>query len=269
VVVGDLTGAVEALQTHAAPGTLLCSDATARLVRGDVHLEAPRPVPVPGQSAPLLAYHVLGVHPRDVPAVPRVGRAERPFVGRTQALGTLHALLGQVEAGRGQVVGIVGEPGIGKSRLLAEFYHSLRGRPLRYLRGRCLSYGQATPYLPVLDLLRYCCDLTAADGPEGITAKIHHRLREVGMASEEAAAYLLALLGVETETDGLAELAPEVRKARTFTTLVQFCLHGSQSGPLILAVEDLHWSDAISARKRHSGLTPISPFFAVQIDYRR
>src|SRR5439155_25416482 len=150
---------------------------------------------------------VLGVSPQHVPAVPpRVGRAASPFVGRTQALGTLHALLAQVEEGRGQVVGIVGEPGIGKSRLLAEFRYSLRGRPLRYLQGRCLSYGQATPYLPILDLLRHFCDLATVDSPKGITTKIHHRLREVGMAPEEAAPYLLALLGVETAAAALLEL---------------------------------------------------------------
>jgi predicted ATPase len=168
-------------------------------------------------------------------------------VGRTQALVTLHTLLAQVETGRGQAVWIVGEPGIGKSRLLAEFYRGLQGRQLRYLHGRCLSYGQATPFLPVIDFLQHSCDLTAADGPEGITAKIHHRLREAGMAAEGSAPYLLALLGVETGADGLAELAPEVRKARTFATLMQFCIHSSQSCPLILEVEDLHCSDAISA----------------------
>ena len=246
-VVGDLTLTVEALQAHAEPGTLLCSDATARLIRGEVRLDAHQPVPFPGQSAPLLAYRVLGVYPRDVSVVRRIGRAESPFVGRTQALVTLHTLLAQVEAGRGQAVGIVGEPGIGKSRLLVEFYRGLRGRQLQYLHGRCLSYGQVTPYLPVIDFLRHSCDLTAEDGPEGIIAKIHRRLRKVGMAAEETAPYLLALLGVETGTDGLAELAPEVRKARTFATLVQFCIHSSQSCPLILEVEDLHWSDAISA----------------------
>ena len=247
VVVGDLPVAVEALQANAAPGTLLCSDVTARLVLAEAHLEPHGPVPVPGQPTPLLAYRVLAVYPRDVPVVPHGGRAESPFVGRTQAMGTLHALLAQVEAGRGQVVGIVGEPGIGKSRLLAEFRHSLRGRQLRYLQGRCLSYGQATPYLPILDLLRHFFGLTAADSPEGITTKIHHKLREVGMAPEEAAGYLLALLGVETGAAALGELSPEVRKAHTFATLVQLCLQGSQAGPLILAVEDLHWSDVLSA----------------------
>ena len=247
VVVGDLPVAVEALQANAAPGTLLCSDVTARLVLAEAHLEPHGPVPVPGQPTPLLAYRVLAVYPRDVPVVPHGGRAESPFVGRTQAMGTLHALLAQVEAGRGQVVGIVGEPGIGKSRLLAEFRHSLRGRQLRYLQGRCLSYGQATPYLPILDLLRHFCGLTAADSPESITTKIDHKLREVGMAPEEAAGYLLALLGVETGAAALGELSPEVRRAHTFATLVQLCLQGSQAGPLILAVEDLHWSDVLSA----------------------
>jgi hypothetical protein len=142
-------GAEEAMPrlpvAHAEPGMLLCSEATARLIRAEVRLEAHQPVPVPGQPTPLLAYHVIGVYPRDVAVVRRIGRAESPFVWRTQALVTLHTLLAQVEAGHGQAVGIVGEPGIGKSRLLAEFYRSLRGRQLQYLHRHCLSYGQATP----------------------------------------------------------------------------------------------------------------------------
>src|SRR5262245_37555135 len=80
-------------------------------------------------------------------------RPGSPFVGRSRELVTLLTLLTQVEDGQGHVVGIMGAPGIGKSRLLDEFHQRLRGRRLTYLRGRCLSYGSATLYLPVLDLL--------------------------------------------------------------------------------------------------------------------
>ena len=158
----------------------------------------------------------------------------------------MHRLLAQAEAGRGQMVGIVGAPGIGKSRLLGEFQHRLRGHRLTYLRGRCLSYGQATPYLPVLTLLRHAWGIIPADRSQGIATKVRRGLREVGMVSDEAAALLLALLGVEEDTAPLAALPPEVRKSRTFATLVQLCLHGSQQRPLILEIEDLHWCDATS-----------------------
>ena len=85
-----------------------------------------------------------------------------------------------------------------------------------------------------------------ADQSQDIATKVRRGLHQVGMVSDEAAALLLALLGVEGEPAPLAALPPEVRKARTFATLVQLCLHGSQQRPLILEIEDLHWSDATS-----------------------
>src|SRR5262249_25755229 len=150
-----------------------------------------------------------------------------PFVGRERELAALHALLSQVETGRGQVVGVVGEPGIGKSRLIYEFRHSLEGKRLTYLAGRCLSYGSTTPYLPVLDVLRHNCGITDTDRPEDITAKVHRSLQEVGIVPEEWAPVLLPLLGVQEETDTFAALSPEARKARTLAAVTQMCLNGS------------------------------------------
>src|SRR5262245_44802168 len=161
-------------------------------------------------------------------------------------MATLHALLAEVETGRGQLVGVVGEPGIGKSRLLDAFRQRLEGQRLTYRTGRCRSYGSTTPYLPVLEVLRHHCGLTETDGPEAITAKVHRALQEVDMAPAEWAPVLLSLFGVQEETDAFATLSPEARKARTLTALTQMCLYGSRSQPLILEIEDLHWIDASS-----------------------
>jgi predicted ATPase len=140
----------------------------------------------------------------------------------------LQELLVQAEAGRGQVVAMVGEPGMGKSRLLYEFRQRLTGRHVRYLQGGCLSYGNAIPYLPVLDLLRDLCGITEAESVETRMEKVYASLQEVGMAPEEWAPYLLSLLGVQAETESLATLPPEPLKARTFETLRQLILHRSR-----------------------------------------
>jgi predicted ATPase len=174
------------------------------------------------------------------------GRVLSPFVGREREMMTLHALLAQAEEGRGQVVGVVGEPGLGKSRLIYEFRRSLGKRRLVYRAGRCLSYGSTTPYLPVLDLLRHHCGITDTDSPEDITAKIHRSLQKVDMAPEMWAPVLLHLWGLEEGTNPLAVLSPEARKARILTTLTQMCLDGSRQRPLILEIEDLHWIDPSS-----------------------
>ena len=146
---------------------------------------------------------------------------------------------------RGQVVGVVGEPGIGKSRLLYEL-RQMAGQPVIYLEGRCLSYGSAIPYLPVLDIVRQHCGITETDPPEALAEKVSLSLQKVGMAPEEWAPYLLHLLGVKEGTEKLAVLSAEAIKARTFETRRQLLFNASRQRLLILTVEDLQWIDKTS-----------------------
>jgi class 3 adenylate cyclase/DNA-binding winged helix-turn-helix (wHTH) protein/predicted ATPase len=245
-VVGDVVSVAMLLQEQAAPGQILCSDTTARLLQEMARLKAMAPVQLPGQPTPMMTHAILGGPGRRTPGWERWEQVLSPFVGRERELATLHALLAQVETGRGQVVGVVGEAGIGKSRLIYEFRQSLEGQRLIYLAGRCLSYGSTTAYLPVLEILRHTCGITESDRPEEITAKVHRALQEVEMAPEEWASVLLHLLGVQEETDTFATLSPETRKARTLAAVTQMCLNGSRPQPLILEMEDLHWIDASS-----------------------
>jgi len=120
-LVGNLTVAVEALQEHRLPGVLLCSEATAGLIRDDVRLEEIAPVSISGEPGAIRAHEVTGPCLRDRSRALVDVRTPSPFVGRGHELRTLHAILDQVSDGRGQSVGIVGESGIGKSRLLFEF----------------------------------------------------------------------------------------------------------------------------------------------------
>ena len=245
VVGNTVTGAI-ALQEHAAPETILCSEATARLVQEVVRVAVASPVPVAGQATPMPAYTVLWRRVRRRPLGPRERRVWTPFVGRARELQTLQALLAQVEEGWGQVVGVVGEPGIGKSRLVYEFHRSLHGRAVTYLAAGCISHGAATPYLPIVALLRHNCGLTEGDAPATIAAKVRASLAEVGLAPDAGAPYLLHLLGVSAGTEGLAELSPQALKARTIEILVQLAVQGAHRRPLVLEVENLHWIDPSS-----------------------
>jgi tetratricopeptide (TPR) repeat protein len=134
---------------------------------------------------------------------------------------------------------------VGKSRLLYEFRQSLRERRVTYLEGRCLSYGGAIPYLPILDLLRADCGIVEADTHAVMARKVLSALQAVGM-DEEALPYLLLLLGVRDGTEALREMSPETVKARTFQALIRVVLEESRRQPLVLAIEDLHWVDKIS-----------------------
>ncbi len=244
--VGDTTHLAAGLAERAAPGSILVSEATAQLVQGAVLLEVGPPVSNPGQSHPGWAYKVLGLGPRRVPLLRQARRPLSPFVGRQPELATLRALLTRIEAGQGQVVSLVGEPGMGKTRLVYEFWHSLQRTQVTFLEGRCDSYGQATPYLPLQEIVRQACGFTDGEPPTAITAHMHQHLQNLGMAAAEEAPYLLHLLGVLDATARLAGVSPQAIRIRTFAALHQLLLRQSQQQPLLVVVENLHWIDPTS-----------------------
>src|SRR5262244_726288 len=244
--IGDTTNLAARLEQIAEPGTVLVSDSTSRLVQGYVRLEALQPVEVKGKTEPVPIFKVVGTLPRRSPIASRSERTLSPFVGRERELTTLEALFTQVEAGHGQVVGIVAEAGGGKSRLLYEFRQRLQDKRVTYLEGRCLSYGSTIPYHPLIDVLRHNCGISETDSPEAIVEKVRFALQEVGMDPEASAPYLFQLLGVKEGTESLAVLTPEAIRTRTFDTLKQMSLKGSQQRSLIFEIEDLHWIDKTS-----------------------
>ena len=244
--IGDTTNLAARLQQGAEPDTIWVSESTSRLVQGSVRLEALAPVEVKGKTEPVTPYKVIGTLPRRSSIVSRGERTLSPFVGREREVATLEALLTQVEAGQGQVVGIVAEAGGGKSRLLYEFRQRLQDQRVTYLEGRCLSYGSSIPYHPIIDLIRNNCGLTETESPETILDKVRFALHEVDMDAEDSAPYLLQLLGVKEGTESMAVFTPEAIRVRTFDTLKQMSLNGSQQRPLIIEIEDVHWIDHTS-----------------------
>jgi tetratricopeptide (TPR) repeat protein len=244
--IGDTTNLAARLQQGAEPDTILVSESTCRLVQGAIRLEPLPPIEVKGKTEPVSIYKVIGTLPRRSSIASRGERTLSPFVGRERELATLEALFAQVEAGQGQVVGIVAEAGGGKSRLLYEFRQRLQDKRVTYLEGRCLSYGSTMPYHPLLDVLRQNCGIIETDSTEVIIEKVHVALQAVGMNPEASAPYLLQLLGVKAGTAALAVFTPEEVRTRTFHTLTQMSLNGSQRRPLIFEVEDLHWIDKTS-----------------------
>src|SRR5262245_53600066 len=239
----DTTDLASRLQRLAGPDTILMSEATRRFVQEEVSVasygmidsaELPRSLPV---------YRVRALMVRRAGVTGWGGRFLSPFVGRACELAALQALLAQIEAGQGQVVGIVGEPGIGKSRLPYELARTLRAMGVGYLEGHCFAYDRATPYGPVHDILRQLCGVTDADGSEAMATKLRHCLRQAGLTPDEDAPYLLPLLGVPEDPTPLADSSPEVRRARTLAILRHLSLHSGQGRPRVIAVENVHWID--------------------------
>ncbi len=175
-----------------------------------------------------------------------LGRHVATFVGRHREIELLWSRLESAMRGQGQIVGISGEAGIGKSRLLSEFHQSVVGKPIGYVEAQCLSYGPATPYLPVLEALKASGGITDADTPDVVVERVGVALREIGMDPARSGPYLLHLLGVEAGVERLATLEPDVLKARVFETLRQMWIGRSRHLPLVIVVEDLQWADTIS-----------------------
>src|SRR6266511_3305538 len=238
--VGETTTVAGLLQQRTELGTIVIGAATARMVTGYVRLEELGPVPLRGGGGSLVAFRVTGVGPRRSPIEGLGARPLSQFVGRDLEMSTLRDVLGQVaaspemsarrllshfigrddelaalrgplakmEAGHGQVVGVVGEPGIGKSRLLYEFRRSLGDRQISYLEGRCLSYGGSIPYLPIVDVVRANCGIVEDDAPAAVAGKVRFGLQEVGLDADRHAPYVLRLLGLGEGAEALRRLGP-------------------------------------------------------------
>ena len=230
----------------ATSGTVVMSEATYRLVHDEVWAEACGRLELAETAPVVTVYTVQGIIQRRSGVPGHYTRDLSQFVGRTRELAILHEHLAYATQGQGQVIGIMGEAGMGKSRLLYEFAQSLTGQAVTYRVGHCLAYSSATPYLPVRDLLWQHCGITESDGPEASTAKVRRAVQEAKVTSQEGASLLLPLLDVPMETASMAHASPQAQRAHTFALLRQLFLHESQRQPLVLAVENGHWLDATS-----------------------
>jgi transcriptional regulator with AAA-type ATPase domain/tetratricopeptide (TPR) repeat protein len=167
------------------------------------------------------------------------------FVGRHQELELLRAVFEAARSGRGHVVDIVGDPGMGKSRLVFEFHQALLNEALLFVEGRCVSYGRKSPYLPVLEIVRRLCGIAEGDQPDEMDRTVGAALDVLGMPASESA-LVSHLLGARDAPELSTSTSPEVLKARIVSLLVQMVLRNSQHLPLVVVIEDLHWIDTVS-----------------------
>jgi DNA-binding NtrC family response regulator/tetratricopeptide (TPR) repeat protein len=231
---------------HAQSGDILVSPQIGRQIEPWCELQAQPISLATTASEQLTVYTVIGRRPQRTFPDGEQQHAQPYFVGRRQELSTLHELLDQVEAGQGQVVGIVGEPGVGKTRLINEFSRGLARQRVSWLEGRCVSYGNTVPYLPLLDILRQACQIVETDNPGPVAERVATTLQGMGIDGDAWAPYLLQLLGVKDGGAHLTELSPEATRMRTFTVLRHLFQATSQQTPLVIVVEDLQWLDHTS-----------------------
>jgi predicted ATPase len=246
---GDAVNVAARMQALAKPGGVLISDATYRLIAPLVDVVDVGLLELKGKTNAVRGYEVAGL--RYGATVRGLSGIRAPMIGRDVELGRLRQLFAIAKARQSRMASIVGEPGMGKSRLLGELRAEIdRTDPAtRWVEGRCLSYGQTLPYHLVVDLVRSAIGVgPAADEPQ-VREALGRATRDLlGDSWAETYAYVGHLLSVRLEPELQARLSSLETEAvkRYVGSLLQLLRAMSARGPVVLVCEDLHWADAAS-----------------------
>lgn len=242
--IGQTTHLAARMEQLATPGTVRLTAHTLGLAEGFVQVAPLGPMPVRGVIEPVEVYELKGVSGMRTRMQAAAARGLTRFVGRQGELDTLAHALRSAGEGHGQVVALVGEPGVGKSRLIWEFTHSHRTQGWLALESGSVSYGKATAYRPLIDLLKAYFHIEERDEPRRVREKVIGKLLTLDKALEPILPALLALLDVGTEDAEWQSLHPTQRRGRTLEACKRLLFRESQVQPLALIFEDLHWIDS-------------------------
>src|SRR5437867_6806958 len=240
--VGHSTSLASRMESLALPGSIVVSEHTYKLTEGYFEFKPLGAARVKGVSEPVNIYEVLGVGPLRTRLQVAARRGLVRFVGRQSELEQMKKALELAKGGHGQIVAVMGEPGVGKSRLFYEF-KLLSQRGCLVLETFSVSHSKAYAYLPLIDLLKNYFQLTLQDDERKRREKITGKVLTLDRSLEDTLPYLCFLLGIAEPTSPLAQMDPQIRRRRTFEALKQLLVRESLNQPLILVFEDLHWLD--------------------------
>src|SRR6516164_1840234 len=241
--VGETTHLAARMEQLATPGSTRLTVTTLRLVEGLVQVTALGLVPLKGLEEPVEVFELVGASAIRRRLQAAAARGLTRFVGRDQELVVMQQTLERAGAGHGQVAAIVGEPGVGKSRLVYEFVHSHHTPGWLVLESASVSYGRATSYFPVIDLLRRYSHVEEGDDTRTMRAKVTGQVLTLDPALQDTLPALLSLLDALPDDNPFSQLDPPQRRQRTLDALKRVVLRESQEQPLLLVFEDLHWID--------------------------
>ena len=258
---GDAVNVAARMQTAAEPGTIVITEMTRRLTGDTFELDDLGDITVKGKAEPIHAYRVSGrkADPARHRGLASVG-LDSPMVGRDEPLRRLSGALDVVRAGRGRAAFVVGEPGIGKSRLLAELRRTAEARVpdggvgARWVEGRCVSYGQNLPYHLLIDLLRSIFGISFSAEEREARATLDSALAEIlgadGGELVDTAPYLAHLLDLPLRADEQSRtlLDPEVMQGRYVAAIHRVLRSLATKAPVVIVCEDIHWADPASVQ---------------------
>lgn len=241
--IGQATHLAARMEQLAEPGTVLMTADTYRLAREFVEVRNRGRIKVKGLKEPVEAYVLVGATPTRTRFQAAVTRGLTRFIGRQQEFALIRRCMERAGKGHGQVLAVIGQAGVGKSRLYYEFIHSPLTEGRLVLEGVSVSYGKATSYLPVIDLLKNYFQIEDRDDDQTIRNKVGDKLQVIDEGLEPMLVPFLALLDVSVEDSAWDALDPPQRRRRTLDGIKQLLLAESRVQPLILVFEDLHWID--------------------------
>src|SRR5262245_15292590 len=244
--IGETTHLAARMEQLASPGSILLTPSTLKLAEGFVDVKALGPVPVKGLVEAMDVYEATGAGPARTRLQAAAGRGLTRFVGRETEVETLRKAFEQARMGHGQLVAVVGEPGVGKSRLYYEFMHSHRTRNWLVLEAGSLSYGKATSYRPVIHRLRAYFKVHDRDSQRDIREKVTGKLLTLDRVLESILSPLMTILDVPVDDPAWQALDPPQRRQLTLEAVKRLLLRESREQPMLLFFEDLHWIDSES-----------------------
>jgi class 3 adenylate cyclase len=243
--VGQTTHLAARMEQLADPGSILLAPATLALAEGYIEVKSLGAMPVRGLTDAVEVYEMLGAAAAGSRFAVAAGRRGlTKFVGRMTEMEQLSRALEQAKASHGQIMAVVGEPGVGKSRLYYEFVHSHRMHDCLVMESASVSYGKATAYLPVIELLKKYFRVEGRDDARIIREKVTGRLLSLDRALEPFLTAFLWLLDVPVDDAQWERLDPPLRRQQTLEGVKQLVARESQVQPVVLLFEDLHWIDS-------------------------
>jgi class 3 adenylate cyclase/tetratricopeptide (TPR) repeat protein len=266
--VGQTVHLAARMEQMAKPATILATDRTVALVRGRVAARPLGPVPVRGLQAPVGVHEISGAVPIRSRLDAASARPRSPLRGREPELIRLDGALDAMLAGTGQVVSMVGEAGVGKSRLVLEFARRCRARGCLVIEAPAVSYGRAAGYRPGVELHRRYFEVESGDDAAAIRDKVAARLRDLDPELEEDVPAILWVLGVAPDGGGLGAMDPGLRRRHVMRAVHRLVARQGRRQPFVMILEDMQWVDSETHAAMSAMVEALPPFVLVACTYR-
>jgi class 3 adenylate cyclase/tetratricopeptide (TPR) repeat protein len=246
-VVGQTAHLASRMEQLAMPGSVLATAETTRLVEGYVKVKSLGAMPIKGLAYPVEVYEITDGGSERTRFQAAAWRGLTPFVGRTLEMRHLVQALDDARGGHGQVLAVVGEPGMGKSRLIHEFIHSPKTEGCLILETNSASYGHAASYLPVIELLRhYYFKINLRDNAKSIREKVTGKILALDPALQDVIPPVLDLLDALDAGHPFQSLDPLQHRQHTYQAITRLLLSENRVQPVVAVFEDLHWNDSLT-----------------------